>query len=216
MVFALLLVSQLAWAGTSLWNFENAAQADEWEVANGQWSVKSGVYQETSGAEAAMHSIVGDVNWDNYVIEAKVRLDQGNWAGIVFRAQNEFEYYIYYVNVQENVIELWRHTKGAFDARANIRKVPTFEGVVIKNNEWYDIKVVAEGDTFELWINGKFQGEDKDAVYKTGKIGVWAWQTKASFDDVKVTGAKIPNNAAFAVDPKDKLTTTWANIKHTR
>ena len=215
-VFALImwgvsLVSQSAWAGTQLWDFEKDAK--DWKVANGDWKVEGGFYQETSGAVPAMHSLIGEDNWDDYVVEAKIRLDQGNWAGLVFRAQSEFEYYIYYMNVPDNKSELWKHTKPAFDSRANISQIPAVGKVKIKNNEWIDFKVVTEGDKFQLWINGELQHEDKDGQYKTGKIGVWGWQTKASFDDVKVTGKNIKNT--LAVEPRNKLAITWGKLKQT-
>ena len=76
-------------AATPVTGPEDAKQNKEWKVANGEWKMQKGIYQEVSGGESAMHSIVGDVKWDNYTVEAKVRLDKGNWAGLLFRAQNE-------------------------------------------------------------------------------------------------------------------------------
>jgi len=46
-------------------------------------------------------------------------------------------------------------------------------------------------------------------VYTKGKVGIWAWQTKASFDDFKVSGPGI-GDGATAVDPRRKLATTWS------
>jgi hypothetical protein len=109
----LVIITSSAWAGTQTWTFD--AGAADWEAANGTWEVNGGVYQEVSGGEAAMHTLVGDVAWDNYTVEAKVRLDEGNWAGVIFRAQNEFEYYVFYLNVPDNKTEFWRHKQGAFD-----------------------------------------------------------------------------------------------------
>ena len=211
-----LLTSQNSWAGTQLWTFEKAAQVDEWEVANGKWSVKDGVYQETSGVEAAMHSLVGDTNWDDYVIEAKVRIDVNNWAGIVFRAQSELEYYVYYLNVPDNKSELWKHMEPNFDSRVAITSNIPAAGVKIANGEWMDVRIVVEGDTFQFFINDEFQSEQKGADYPTGRIGVWTWQSQGSFDDVTVTGDNVPDNAIFAVDAKGKLTTTWGRLKQTR
>ena len=106
-----------ALAGTVVWDFEGGAS--DWGAPNGTWEANGGVYQEVSGADPAMHSVIGETDWDDYVIEAKVRLDgAGQWAGIVFRAQSDFEYYVYYLNVPNNKSELWKHNDGAFDARA--------------------------------------------------------------------------------------------------
>ena len=196
------------YAGTQLWDFEE--KHDDWKVANGDWEIKGGTYHVDKGGQAE-HSLIGEEKWDNYTIEAKVRLDSGNWAGIVFRAQSEMEYYVYYLNVPDNIIELWRHKEGGWTARDNIAQDPAVEKVKIANGEWIDMKVVVDGDTFEVHLNGKLQAEHKDGVYKTGQVGVWAWETEASFDDFTVSGDNIIDT--LAVDPSHKLATTWARLK---
>ena len=210
----LLAVTSTAKAGFQIWDFEDAAKNKEWKVANGKWKVKGGVYQETSGAEKAMHSIVGDAKWDNYTVEAKIRLDEGRWAGLIFRALNEFEYYVFYLNVPNNETEFWRHKKGGgFDARDRLpqQHIPAVGGVKIENEEWYQVKAVIEGTNYTLYINDKKQGEVSDKAYgKNGKIGVWCWETKASFDDIKITGAGVKS---LAVDPRSKLASIWGEFK---
>ncbi|MDE0087102.1 MAG: hypothetical protein OXU23_15380, partial [Candidatus Poribacteria bacterium] len=67
---------------------------------------------------------------------------------------------------------------------------------------------------FKLYINGEFQKENSDGVYKKGQVGVWAWQTAASFDDFTVAGKNIEDT--LAVDPNRKLTTTWGRLKEVR
>ena len=198
------------YAGTQLWDFEE--KHDDWKVANGNWEIAKGVYHVDKGGQAE-HSLVGEEDWDDYTIEAKVRLDNGNWAGIAFRAQSEMEYYVYYFNVPNNISELWRHKDGAWNARDNISQPPAVGGVKITNDEWLDVKIVVEGDTFELYLNGEFQSEDQDGAYKTGQVGVWAWETEASFDDFTVYGDNIEDT--LAVDPNRKLTTTWGRLKRT-
>ncbi len=195
-------------AGTQLWDFEE--KHDDWEVANGKWEFKGGTYHVDKGGQAE-HSLVGEEKWDDYTVKAKVRIDTGNWAGVVFRAQSEMEYYVYYLNVPDNKTELWRHTEGAWNTRNNLGQIPAVGNVNIKNGDWVDMKVVVDGDTFELHLNGKLQGEHKDDTYKTGKIGVWAWETEASFDDVTITGDNVKDT--LAVDPRQKLATTWGHLK---
>lgn len=209
-LFAVLL-SQPSSAGTQLWDFDKNAEG--WKVANGNWEIKDGVYKLSRGAEAE-HSLVGEEDWDNYTIEAKIRIDEHHWAGLVFRAKSEMEYYVYYFNVPDNKTELWRHKAGAWVSRDNLDQIPAVGGVKIKNGEWIDMKVEVEGDTFKLYINDEFQKENSDSVYKTGQVGVWAWNTAASFDDFTVSGKNIEDT--LAVDPNRKLTTTWGRIKEIR
>ena len=207
----LVLVAPFAFAGEQAWSFE--ADADEWAPANGTWSVEDGAYQLAKGGRAE-HSLIGDTAWDDYTIEAKVRLDDGNWAGIVFRAQSEMEYYVYYLNVPDNKTELWRHKTGAWDARDKIGELAG-SNVTIANGEWFDMRVGVEGDLMRLWINGETQGELADETgdgYAAGQAGVWAWETAASFDDFQVSGDIIPGSLT-PVEAQDKLTTMWGRIK---
>jgi len=70
---------------------------------------------------------------------------------------------------------------------------------------------VIEGTKYTLYINDKKQGEVSDKVYdKSGKIGIWCWETKASFDDVKITGRNVKS---LEVDPQSKLASVWGKLK---
>ena len=209
-LFLVFAVSVPTFAGTQLWDFEE--KHDDWEVANGNWEIKGGIYQLEKGGKAE-HSLVGEEDWDDYTVEAKIRLDEGSWAGLIFRAQSEHEYYVYYMNIPNNKSELWKHNKGAWDARQAINSnLPATKKVKIELKEWLDVKVIVEGGIFQLHINGELQSEQKDDTYKTGKIGVWGWETGASFDDVMITGDNVIDT--LAVDAKDKLATTWGRLKH--
>lgn len=202
-----------SFAGEQLWNFDSGS-ADDWKVANGNWGVTDGIYQLTKGG-AAEHALVGDAAWSDYTIEARVRIDEGNWAGIVFRAKSEMEYYVYYFNVPDNKTEFWKHTAGSWTARENLGQIPAAGGVEIQRGEWIDMKVEVAGDTFTLHINGEIQGDNSDPSYGEGQIGGWGWETGVSFDDFKVSGDEIEGDVTPVV-PLDKLTTTWGRVKSQR
>ena len=203
----LALFASPAFAGEQMWTFD--ADADDWTPANGTWSVEAGTYKLAKGA--AEHALISDAAWNDDTVEANVQLDEGNWAGIVFRAQSEMAYYVYYLNVPNNKTELWRHKTGAWDARDKIGELAGVN-VTIANGEWFDMEVVIEGAAMKLWINGEEQGEltdDTAEAYTAGQAGVWAWETAASFDDFKVSGDVIVGGGT-PVEPLDKLTTARA------
>ena len=200
-----------SFAGAQLWTFDSGA--DDWKVANGNWSVEDGIYKLNKGA-AAEHSLVGDVAWTDYTIEAKVRIDEGNWAGIAFRAKSEMEYYVFYFNVPDNKTELWRHKTGGWTARDNIGQLPG-KNITIERGKWHDMKVSVGSDIMALSIDGEEQGEFADAVYGAGQVGVWGWETGVSFDDFTVSGDDIEGDGT-PVEPLNKLATTWGRIKRDR
>ena len=211
-IFIFALISPV-YAGEQLWNFDDGS-ADDWKVANGNWGVSDGIYQLAEGAEAE-HALVGDASWSDYTIEARVRIDSGNWAGIAFRAKSEMEYYVYYFNVPDNKTELWKHTAGSWTSRANIAQIPAAGGVTIEREKWIDMKVEVAGDTFTLHINGEKQSDNTDGSYSEGQVGLWGWKTALSTDEFKVSGTEIEGEVT-PVEPLDKLTTTWGRVKSQR
>jgi len=46
--------------------------------------------------------------------------------------------------------------------------------------------------------------------HKSGRAGLLVWEGSSSFDDIRITGKGIPE---FAVKPKGKLATIWAQMK---
>lgn len=203
-------------AVTLQWDFKRNAK--DWEVTSGMWQVKNGVYQVLKGG--VEHAVVGEKEWDDYTIEAKVRIDEGSWAGIVFRSIDENQYYAYLLNTQFGIMQLWRHKTlhpNAVDLGWGARErledlIIPIGNIEIANGKWFDMKVEVEGETFKLYLNNRFQIEHSNHRYKKGKVGVWAMKTAASFDDFTVSG----ENITLAVDPNRKLTTIWGHIKINR
>ena len=208
LIWLYLIVSFPSYAGTILWDFEN--NTNDWKVINGNWEVKDGVYQVIRDVNIE-YSLVGDEGWDDYTIEAKIRIDEHNWAGIVFRAESDMEYYVYYLSVQDNKTELWKHTEGAWVNREKIAQMLVADGVTLKNGEWYIIKIDIKSNIFTLHINGKWQMDNSDDDYSKGKVGVWAWKTTASVDYFSIEGANIKNTQD--VNPTQKVATLWGILK---
>lgn len=196
------------------WTFDD--DAVDWTAANGSWEVQDGVYKQTTRWGEAMHALADGPDWTDHTLEAKVRLEAGHWAGIVFRAQNEFEYYVYLLCPKENKSELWRHRhstafKDGFEGRDEIEHNIEPIGITITRHEWFTLSVVMGGNRMAVAINGIQQGVFTDDAYAFGKVGVWTWDTQASFDDVSVTGNTT--TSLTAIQPQGKLATLWANLK---
>ena len=108
----------------------------------------------------------------------------------------------------------WRQ----MDRRARPKPNKTPVKGEITEGAWFHFKIVVKGNDLKWFIDDQLQAEAKLAkvgdldVYTKGKVSIWAWQTKASFDDFKVSGPGI-GNGATAVDPRRKLATTWSWLK---
>ena len=115
------------------------------------------------------------------------RIDQA--AGLVWRYQDENNYYIVRANALEDNVVLYkvqngRRTdlplKGAGRTYGKKSDVPA--------GQWSTLRVVANGPSFEVYLNGTKLYEVEDTTFgQAGKVGVW---TKADsvtqFDDLTV------------------------------
>ena len=115
------------------------------------------------------------------------RVDQA--AGLVWRYQDENNYYIVRANALEDNVVLYkvqngRRTdlplKGAGRTYGKKSEVPA--------GQWSTLRVVANGPSFEVFLNGTELYEVEDTTFRqAGKVGVW---TKADsvtqFDDLTV------------------------------
>jgi hypothetical protein len=116
------------------------------------------------------------------------KVDQA--AGLVWRYQDENNYYLVRANALEGNVVLYKVEKGRRtdlpikgEGRTYGKKVP------VPSGEWSQLSVSAKGNAFQVQLNGKLLYEVDDATFTgAGKVGVW---TKADsvthFDDLTVT-----------------------------
>lgn len=193
----------------------NDGNDNGWKPIQGKWSVKNGKYVQeeikwttTTTYETYTRSFFGEVNWENYVCEAKVRIEKGGELapiiGIFFRVTEKSEKGDYYY---------FRLDARAAEGPALIKSPNT---IIIENrakpcklNQDYILKVEVNGDSIKCYIDGKLEIEAQDKSFMKGAIGVGTFNAEGHFDDVTVNGEGIP----MAVSPKQKLTTSWALIK---
>ena len=102
-------------------------------------------------------------------------------CGLVFRYQNENDYYITRANALENNIRLYHVVHG------NRQQFAAWNGTVT-TGVWHELKVEAQGDhLLVFWDGQKIMDAHDQAFSQAGKVGVW---TKADsityFDNLRV------------------------------
>jgi hypothetical protein len=116
------------------------------------------------------------------------RVDQA--AGLVWRFQNEDNYYIVRANALENTVVLYKVEKGNRTDLPVKGEGRTYgKKAQVPSGQWSTLRVVAAGPRFEVHFNGSRLYEVEDTTFsRAGKVGVW---TKADsvtqFDDLTVT-----------------------------
>jgi len=116
------------------------------------------------------------------------RGDQG--AGIVWRYRDKDNYYIVRANALEGNVVLYKVENGKRTDLPLVGKGRTY-GMKerVPSGAWGTLRVVAKGNHFEVYHNGKKLYEVEDETFKqAGKAGLW---TKADsviyFDDLTMT-----------------------------
>lgn len=113
------------------------------------------------------------------------RVDQA--AGLVWRFQNEDNYYIVRANALENNVVLYKVEKGKRTDLPLKGEGRTYgKKTQVPSGQWSTLRIVAAGPRFEVYFNGNRLYEVEDQTFsQAGKVGVW---TKADsvtqFDDL--------------------------------
>ena len=183
---------------------------DDWDSVSGQWDVADGELVQSDVATSAMRALVGQDDWTDYNIKCKIMITQGSYTGVAFRAVSDLEYYVFYMNANENMVELWQHTGPGDTDRVQVFKHVPQGGVTIVADEWLEVEVNVEDTSAQFYVNGELQDEVDSLTLENGKVGAWAWTTAVNFDDFEISGPGIPE---APVEPAGKLPMTWGQIK---
>jgi hypothetical protein len=137
-------------------------------------------------------AVVSDVNAADVDLSVRFkpvsgRVDQA--AGLVWRFQNEDNYYIVRANALENNVVLYKVEKGKrTDLPVKGEGRIYGKKAQVPSGQWSTLRVVAAGPRFDVYLNGAKLYEVEDSTFsQAGKVGVW---TKADsvtqFDDLTI------------------------------
>jgi len=215
-------VSMVLVFALSVWAYEenfDSGRAEGWvDTSPGQsWVVDEDQYHQPDAGPVNVYACyaINDSRWTDYTFEVQIN-PTGNYAGVLFRVKDagagdtswssgDFLYWLIGINVAGYSI-LWDAPAGAavHDANAD----------TLNSGEWNDVKVVATGSDFVMYLNGEEQKRYTDnSGHDFGGIGLATYSAEAFFDNVKVDGPNIPG---AAVSSAGKLTTMWGRLKAAR
>ncbi len=167
--------------------------------APGAWVVQAEgatQYLAQTGADATRSrfplAVVSDLSAGDLDVSVRFRpvsgrVDQA--AGLVWRYQNEDNYYLVRANALEDNVVLYKVERGRRIDLAVKGVGRTYgKGAEVPAGQWSTLRVVATGPRFEVFLNGAKLYEVEDVTFATaGRVGVW---TKADsvthFDDLTI------------------------------
>lgn len=172
-------------------DFEDGKAQQIWNIV-GDWKIISDetgnkVYNIVSPKGNDYPSIdFGAETWDNYLIEYRFRfIGRGNnWATISFR-RDQTRTAQYIISFQPNNTTLYyTDLKGDWFGIVN-------HSYSLKEDTWYWIKVEANNENIDLYINNQPIINTNDMLYKSGSAELSVGpDTHTQFDDIQVRTLK--------------------------
>jgi hypothetical protein len=155
--------------------------ADGWTPVTGTWSVVSNEYVQSTTTDEWQRSVSGD-NYGEFELTGKGKfIDGDGWVGLVFNHGTGF-YAFSNVYDGRNIARLIKSITGTYpdvDWSVDTSFTPT-------PGEWYEYKVVVDGNTIECYINDILLITKTDSdLLPAGQVGFFSIKSQASFDDIK-------------------------------
>ncbi len=159
--------------------------------------------------------VVGDADWQDYVVEYDAYFPEDFYMGILFRFVDSNNFYLLDRRIgdapEAPTFDIWKHESGW----ANLAAGAPFAAVP---GVWYNFRVVVMGDTFTVFAKSKdvdvpFEAMEPlltgvDGGFTSGKFGLYG----LIYIDNIVIGDTV-DDITTAVEPGGKLSITWGDIK---
>jgi hypothetical protein len=182
--------------------YTHFANMSHWNPSSGSWSVSGNwLFQNSSYTDRAV-IMSGNSTWSNYSIETTMMFPQpisvGQGAAIILREKGSLSYYEVWVHDQQ--VEMRVRGEGVdYQLATNMTTTP------IIARSWHDLRVVADGNNFQIYLDGERVLSAVDSTYATGGVGLSTYQSSAFFSSFKVAApqlfllAPIDDNYTFMI-----------------
>jgi len=152
----------------------------------GGWSRANGYYS-TLGKSNVMTSTKYAYLYKNFIFDARIKRDSGslhtsspaNYMAVRMGSYktSTYQWYTGYIFGYTNAgyYSIWRMKSGGKSTAI----VPWTYSEYINQNDWNDLRVVADGSDFEFYINGEMVSSFSDENYTRGYVGFEMYQPSA-------------------------------------
>jgi hypothetical protein len=143
-------------------------------------------------------------SWIDYAVSMKIRSDDNDGIGVLFRYQDENNYYRFSWFAEGKIRRLEKRINGAFHLLAKDNSAYTA-------GKSYNLQISMSGPAIKVAIDGKVVFSVKDSSLAHGTIGLYSFYNRGShFDDVLVQD--LTGNTLVADDFNDGDSIGWTMI----
>jgi len=123
--------------------------------------------------------------FDDFTVATRFKLVEGvseQMAGLVFRWQDEKNFYVVRASGLGNNVRFYKVVDGA-------RGQPIGPEVPVPKHVWHELKIDCRGNKITVWLDGRLViPELTDSSFRSGKIGYWTKSDSVShFTDTRIT-----------------------------
>ena len=151
-----------------------------------RWTVSNGALVQTSNIGSTRSDLLGTHalytrgNWQDYRATLKIRSDDDDPMGIIFRFLDPDNYYRFSWDRESPGRRLFKREKGVFKLLAE-------DAVAYTPGRTYSLEVIVQGNSLKINIDGNAVFAATDTSFKAGTIGLFSSHNAgAYFDDVYV------------------------------
>lgn len=208
-----------AFGGTWRDDFEDD-KTNEWEIFNlvrqhEKWWTTDGVAVGEIFEDPFLSLWrTGEIDWEYYKVSCRVKLVidriQAPTVGLTLHDRgDEGSRYLFLIDFESNIATISKEVPGG-------GALPGWYEV--EKDTWYDISAqVYDDGNLDFLINDTLVVAAYDPEPLDGGLaGLVVQNAQAYFDNVEISGENIDDGGptkSFAVEPQQKLTTTWGNLK---
>jgi len=118
--------------------------------------------------------------WADYRVTLKLKSTDNDSIGVMFRYVDNRNYYRFSWDQQRSFRRLEKLQNG-------VRTVLDQDAVPYVSRQTYQLEIVAQGTTLEVWIDGTLVFSAIDSSFESGTIALYSWYNQGSvFDDILV------------------------------
>jgi len=170
--------------GWSIRDEGTVSAPSKWQLKSGELAQLSNIRDGGTGGalphEGTYLSYDDGLGWTDYRAKFKLRSTDDDSLGVMFRFQDNNNYYRFSWNKQLNQRRLVKKAGGSYTLLA-ADNVPFVQG------QTYQVEIVAQGSQLEVWVDGTRIFQVSDGSIGQGSIAFYTWQNNgAFFDDMTV------------------------------
>lgn len=181
-----------------------------------KWAIKDGeVVGEIFQPGFMSLLMTGTPDWSNYSVECRAKFvktsdEASAELGLsIYDGGDENSRYIFFINFSMKLAVIHKVFQGKWTSI-----IYNFDS---QKDTWYKLKASVKEQDIEFIIDDekRFAVKDEGELIESGQVGLVVANARAHFDDVAITGSKIPSTGPgqFDVGRRKRLASVWGKIK---